>query len=149
MGAILVRRSEKSKGPATAPRSKWRTISPSISPKCDKTSYWKCIHDTFNVLCGGPLPPPCVTLRVPLTLERRKKKSWSLPLLLLNNLLCGAGKQLGFCRWKHWRVQRCIVSLGGVVVSLLAALRLTHTHSDWRRTPLPVVPFFLTPVLRF
>lgn len=80
----------KRKWPATtATRSKWRTISPFITnPKCDKkTSYWKCIHDTFYVLRRTPPTPTPHSPWSPLTpLERRvkKKNGWSLPLVLFN-----------------------------------------------------------------
>lgn len=49
------------------------------NPKCDKTSYWKCIHDTC-VPCRA-----LITTSVPSDLERRKKNNgWSLPLVLFN-----------------------------------------------------------------
>lgn len=85
----------------------------------DRSQVWQNqllkMH-SFYVLCRASPPP-----RVPSTLERRKKFTSR----AFEYLLCGPGKCLGFRRWKHWRVHICIVSLEGVVVSLLAVL--SHT----------------------
>lgn len=135
---------KKSKRLPPAPGSKWRTIFPSISPKRDKTSYWKCIHDTFNVLCRAPSSPVCNPPSPPG--PRVQKKSWGWPLLLLNtcfvaqeNVSASVAENTGECinaswAWKVW---------------LFHFLPLCVTHSDRCRTPLPIVPFLLAPVLLF
>lgn len=112
----------------TAPCSKWRTISPFITtPSVTKTSYWKCIHDTFYVPCRAP-----VILSVPLNSSgKRGKKMVEVYLLyfLTIALWCKmCRKCLRFCHLKHWRVCICIVSLESLcLVILLIAM---HTVSQ-------------------
>lgn len=130
----------------TATRSKWRTISPFITnPKCDKTSYWKCIHDTFYVLCRAP-----ITLWVPSSLERREKKKMVevyLLYFLIIALWCKmCRKCLRFCHLKHWRVCICIVSLESFrLVILLIAIAYCVTNVSWHRTQ--ILPFTRWPPL--
>lgn len=142
MVSILVLQKANGRLATTAPRSKWRTIPPSIGSKCDKTSYWKCIHDTFYVLCRAHPHPP-----VPVCpLHPRALKKVEVYLLVLRIIALWRRKMSRLASLKTLESAYMHRELGrrGRFTS-----RRSVTGAAWRRTPLPITPFFPMLILLF